>query len=109
MVRKMRKDIARSITILCGALVAVAGAIVLPGADTAQATTPRVGTYKVTHMTHREHNSYVVPTKISVIYTLKVYSYKNEKAKLSKKKTISLGKKMIKSYTEKYIIPGIQM
>lgn len=44
---------------------------------------------------------------------IKIYSHGKmtypKVAKLSKKKAISLGKKTIKSYTEKYIIPEIQM
>ena len=44
---------------------------------------------------------------------IKIYSHGkmtySKVAKLSKQKAISLGKKTIKSYAERYIIPGIQM
>lgn len=60
-----------AIFVLCGGLLVYEAGAIVPATsnliDTAQAATPKVGTYKVTHMTHKEHSSYVSPTKISVI------------------------------------------
>lgn len=75
-------------TAMAAIVVATAtGAIALPGSDTAQAATPEAGTYKVSYMMHEEHNSYVGPTKLRTIYTFKILSCKNGKAKLSFEKS----------------------
>ena len=91
MMRRMNRATGMAVLALCGGLLAYGAGAIVPAAsnlvDTAQAATPKVGTYEITHMTHKEHSSYVGPTKISVIYTLKVHSYKNGKVKLSFEKS----------------------